>query len=151
FKRGRGDYMGLGGWLNDQAQYTMQVKFYPPNDFGLYDMAGNVAEWVMDVYRPLTPEDVNDLNPFRGNQFTTFDKNYQDIGSLEVLQEPQFSDDSTISRLPGELPIRPVTEEENLDRRNYKYSDYRNYKDGDKESSIYYDQEVPEGQALMYD
>ncbi len=151
FKRGRGDYMGLGGWLNDQAQYTMQVKFYPPNDFGLYDMAGNVAEWVMDVYRPLSPEDMTDLNPFRGNQFTTFDKNYQDIGALEVLQEPQYDDDSAIARLPGELPIRPVTEEENLDRRNYQYSDYRDYLDGDKESSIYYDQEVPEGEALMYD
>ncbi len=152
FKRGRGDYMGAAGWLNDQGASTMQVKFYPPNDFGLYDMAGNVAEWVLDIYRPLTPEDVTDLNPFRGNQFTAFDENYQDIGALEILQDPQYDDDSAIVRLPGELPIRAVTEEENLERRNYKYSDYRNYLDGDKESSIYYDQEtVEEDKALMYD
>ena len=32
FKRGRGDNMGTSGWLNDQADITMQVRFYPPND-----------------------------------------------------------------------------------------------------------------------
>jgi gliding motility-associated lipoprotein GldJ len=151
FKRGRGDYMGLGGWLNDQAHYTMQVKFYPPNDFGLYDMAGNVAEWVLDVYRPLSPEDMTDLNPFRGNLFTTFDNDYQGIGALEVLQEPQYNSDSTIARLPGELPKREVTEEENLNRRNYNYADYKDYLDGDQESSIYYEEDIDEGTAAMYD
>ncbi len=151
FKRGRGDYGGLGGWLNDEAMVTMQVKFYPPNDYGLYDMAGNVAEWVMDVYRPLSPEDMTDLNPFRGNQFSTFDENYQDFGALEILQEPQYnSDSSAIDNLPGELPTRKVTEEENLNRRNYKYSDYRDVLDGDQESSIYYDQD-PTEEAAMYD
>lgn len=154
YKRGRGDNMGLGGWLNDQADVTIQVKFYPPNDFGLYDMAGNVAEWVMDVYRPLSPEDVTDFRPFRGNEFTTFDENYQDIGSLEVLQDPQrdATDTSKIVRLPGELPIRDVTTEENLNRRNYQYSDYRDYQDGDLASSIHFDKDaMPEGQAPMYD
>ncbi|AEV32751.1 gliding motility lipoprotein GldJ [Owenweeksia hongkongensis] len=151
FKRGRGDMAGVGGWLNDQAHYTMQVKFYPPNDYGLYDMAGNVSEWVLDVYRPLSPEDVTDLNPYRGNQFTVYDDNYQDIGALEVLQEPQYNSDSDIVRLPGELPIRAVTEEENLNRRNYQKSDYRDHLDGDKQSSIYYDQDVEEGEAMMYD
>ena len=143
------NYSGTGG--KDKWDKCSPVGSFEANGYGLYDMAGNVAEWVMDVYRPLSPEDMTDLNPFRGNQFTTFDKNYQDIGALEVLQEPQYDDDSAIARLPGELPIRPVTEEENLDRRNYQYSDYRDYLDGDKESSIYYDQEVPEGEALMYD
>lgn len=151
FKRGRGDYMGAGGWLNDQAAYTMQVKFYPPNDYGLYDMAGNVAEWVMDVYRPRSPQDMRGLNPFRGNEFKTLDNNYQGIGALEVLQEPQFDEDSTIERLPGELPVRPVTEEENLDRRNYKKSDYKDYIDGDRQSSQYYAEEPPEDEPVMYD
>jgi len=151
FKRGNGDYMGQAGWLNDQASYTMQVKFYPPNDFGLYDMAGNVAEWVMDVYRPMSLQDMDGMNPFRGNVYTSFDRNYQGIGALEVLQEPQFDSDSSLVNLPGELPTRPVTEEENLDRRNYKYSDYRDIKDGDKESSIYYNENLEEDQAAMYD
>ncbi len=34
--------------------YTAPVKSFPSNDFGLYDMAGNVAEWVLDVARPYT-------------------------------------------------------------------------------------------------
>jgi sulfatase modifying factor 1 len=151
YKRGMGDNMGTSGWLNDQAIVTMQVRFYPPNDFGLYDMAGNVAEWVMDVYRPISHEDVTDYRPYRGNEFDAFDEDYQGIGSLEVLMEPQYDEDSNVVRLPGQLPTRAVTVEENLDRRNYQKSDYRSYLDGDVESSIYYDKEVPEGEAPMYD
>ena len=67
FKRGRGDYAGIAGSLNDGAMITDQVYAYPPNDYGLYNMAGNVNEWVQDVYRPLSYQDVEDLNPFRRN------------------------------------------------------------------------------------
>ena len=72
FKRGRGDYMGVAGNLNDAAAYTAPVFAYWPNDYGLYNMAGNVSEWVMDVYRPLSFEDVNDMSAFRGNVYKTF-------------------------------------------------------------------------------
>jgi gliding motility-associated lipoprotein GldJ len=71
FMRGRGDYMGVAGSLNDNADVTAPVFSYWPNDYGLYNMAGNVSEWVMDVYRPLSPEDNNDFRPFRGNVFKT--------------------------------------------------------------------------------
>lgn len=152
YRRGSGDNMGIGGYLNDQANITMQVRFYPPNDFGLYDMAGNVAEWVLDVYRPLSGTDMSDHRPFRGNQFTAFDNNYDGIGELAVLTEPQYDTDSSLVRLPGQLPIRNVTEEENLGRRNYQYSDYRDFQDGDVESSILYDKGgIAEGDAPMYE
>jgi gliding motility-associated lipoprotein GldJ len=65
FKRGRGDYAGIAGKLNDGAMITDYIYEYPPNDFGLYNMAGNVNEWVIDVYRPLSFQDFNDLNPVR--------------------------------------------------------------------------------------
>jgi gliding motility-associated lipoprotein GldJ len=65
FKRGRGDYAGIAGKQNDAALITEWIYQYPPNDFGLYNMGGNVAEWVEDVYRPLAYEDVSDLNPVR--------------------------------------------------------------------------------------
>lgn len=71
FVRGRGDYMGIAGHLNDGADVTAPVESYWPNDYGLYHMAGNVSEWVMDVYRPLTSEDFDEFRPFRGNVFKT--------------------------------------------------------------------------------
>ena len=48
FKRGNGDYAGVAGGLNDDAIYTEEVKASFPNSFGLYNMAGNVSEWVAD-------------------------------------------------------------------------------------------------------
>lgn len=74
FKRAKGDYMGVGGSLNDKAAFTQNVKSYVPNDFGLYNMAGNVNEWVADVYRAATFEQADALNPFRGNQFQNKDR-----------------------------------------------------------------------------
>ncbi len=71
FVRGRGDYMGIAGHLNDNADVTAPVISYWPNDYGLYNMAGNVSEWVMDVYRVLSSEDFDEFRPFRGNVFKT--------------------------------------------------------------------------------
>lgn len=70
FKRGSGDNAGVGGGLNDKADITAPVRSYPANDFGLYNMAGNVNEWVADTYRQTSFEDVDDFNPFRGNQYS---------------------------------------------------------------------------------
>lgn len=69
FKRGDGDNMGVGGSLNDKADITAPVRSYPPNDFGLYNMAGNVNEWTFDTYRQMSFEDMEDFNPFRGNEY----------------------------------------------------------------------------------
>lgn len=48
FVRGVGDFMGIAGSLNDNADVTAPVYSYWPNDFGLYNCAGNVAEMVSD-------------------------------------------------------------------------------------------------------
>ncbi|MGM0647135.1 MAG: SUMF1/EgtB/PvdO family nonheme iron enzyme [Bacteroidota bacterium] len=69
FRRGRGDYMGTAGDLNDRGGITTPVYAYWPNDYGLYNMAGNVSEWVRDVYRPLSTQDMDDFNPYRGNEY----------------------------------------------------------------------------------
>jgi gliding motility-associated lipoprotein GldJ len=71
FMRGAGDAMGVAGYLNDRADITAPVYEYPPNDFGLYNMAGNVSEWVADVYRPLTEDDRSGFRAFRGNVYNT--------------------------------------------------------------------------------
>ena len=76
FKRGRGDYAGIAGRLNDGALITNYIYEFPPNDYGLYNMAGNVSEWVLDVYRPLSHQDFDDLNPMRRDGFLDDAKNY---------------------------------------------------------------------------
>ncbi len=57
FKPQRGKYSLDGG------VYTMPVGSYEPNDYGLYDMAGNVAEWTWDSYDENSYSFNNDLAP----------------------------------------------------------------------------------------
>jgi len=121
FIRGRGDMMGVAGSLNDNASISAPVKSYWPNDYGLYCMAGNVNEWVLDVYRPLSHTDVSDFRPFRGN---VYDKLYVDANNQPVI-------DSL-----GRLRRVPITEADAEGRFNYRKADYRNYRDGDL-TSVY--------------
>jgi len=237
FVRGRGDMMGVAGHLNDNADITAPVYQYWPNDYGLYNMAGNVSEWVLDVYRPLSSEDVDEFRPFRGNKFKTkvldasgsiddkYDATIYDIYGIEqylidfkaeregkadrkygyspknkldslenellttitdyvkeskklledkqvmeaslkvqeifdnvfedfdmiVEQDPNFVGYSIqispmlrvglsdfILNTPGNVKMREVTAEENINRRNYRVSDNIDYLDGDLKSSIHY-------------
>jgi gliding motility-associated lipoprotein GldJ len=85
FVRGRGDYMGVAGNLNDGADVTAPVESFWPNDYGLYHMSGNVSEWVLDVYRPLSSEDFDEFRPFRGNVFKT--KLLNNEGSIEIKSQ----------------------------------------------------------------
>ena len=75
FVRGRGDYMGVAGALNDFGDITGQSHAYAPNDYGLFNMSGNVNEWVMDVYRPMSTLDSDEFRPFRGNNYQTMVQN----------------------------------------------------------------------------
>lgn len=76
YKRGRGDYAGIAGRQNDENIITAEVYSFPPNDFGLYNMAGNVNEWVYDLYRPNSYQDFNDLNPIRRDDTEDSEKLY---------------------------------------------------------------------------
>ncbi|MDG1684932.1 MAG: gliding motility lipoprotein GldJ [Flavobacteriaceae bacterium] len=105
FKQGRGDYSGVAGWSNDDAEITADVRQYPPNDFGLYGMAGNVSEWVADVFRPLTNNEVSDMNYFRGNLFQTY---ITEDGKASLNNDVVNYDDnpngrSVYSQLPGSI------------------------------------------------
>ncbi|MNU49994.1 Hercynine oxygenase [compost metagenome] len=90
FVRGKGDYMGVAGRLNDGADVTAPVESFWPNDYGLYHMAGNVSEWVMDVYRPLSSEDFDEFRPFRGNVFQT--KVLNNDGAIEQKNQQVMYD-----------------------------------------------------------
>ncbi|WP_159475526.1 SUMF1/EgtB/PvdO family nonheme iron enzyme [Dyadobacter sp. 3J3] len=87
FKRGPGDYAGIAGKSNDGAIITQEIRSYPANDNGLYDMAGNVSEWVYDVYRPLSNNDVNDLNAFRRDGYQDDAKNYDSKNGNSLVND----------------------------------------------------------------
>ncbi|MDR3184077.1 MAG: SUMF1/EgtB/PvdO family nonheme iron enzyme [Prevotellaceae bacterium] len=124
FQRGRGDLMGVAGSQNDGYAIPAPVRSFWPNDFGLYCMAGNVNEWVADVYRPLSSEDVDEFSPFRGNVFTDIAKDAEG----NVLPKDSL----------GRIRIDTVGYDGN--RNNYQLGDNRNYRDGDILSSISYEE-----------
>ena len=120
FKRSRGDAMGVAGNLNDGWDYTCPVKWYFPNDYGLYNMAGNVSESCMDVYRKtVAPVGADDMDPYRGNIYRT--------PELDEDNEVFIGDD-------GMIRYKDVDFQAN--RRNYRQANNVNYLDGDRASNL---------------
>jgi len=130
--------MGVAGALNDNGSITVPVDSYWPNDFGLYCMAGNVNEWVRDVYRANSSQDVDDFNPFRGNIFMIKDKD----------SNGKFVEKDSL----GRMKYREMTADENMGRHNYQRAYNINYNDGDVQSSIVDDwlAEDEPGSGRMY-
>ena len=142
FKQGKGDYGGIAGWSDDGADITNKVKAYAPNDFGLYDMAGNVAEWVQDVYRPMVDDEANDFNYFRGNVYTK--NKIGEDGVVELVTSDNITYDTTSTgkilarNFPGQIVQVPVDENETFLRTQFSTSDNINYRDGDRQSTRFY-------------
>jgi formylglycine-generating enzyme len=130
YKRSAGDYGGMAGSLNDKAFTPSPVLANWPNDYGLYNMAGNVNEWTEDLYRPLTSMDLrdvenHDLNPVRGNKF------------MHKVIDPATGAPVTKDSL-GRLVYELADTTETALRDNYKRPEVLNYLDGDKESQVEY-------------
>jgi formylglycine-generating enzyme required for sulfatase activity len=110
FVRGRGDLMGIAGAPNDGYVITAPVDAFAPNDFGLYNMAGNVNEWVLDVYRETSYGVMTEYNPYRGNVYSVLQRD--ENGGLVVTPT-------------GSVTIEFTSE-----------NDKRDYKDGDLTSRL---------------
>lgn len=95
FKINSGNNRGVAGDLNEGGDITVSVKSYIPNDIGLYNMAGNVNEWVSDVYRQLSYEDFDDFNPYRGHVF--MNNKYENTETRELAK----SEDGKTIKIPA--------------------------------------------------
>ena len=145
-RRSTGDYMGIAGNLNDGAAITAPVISYWPNDYGLFHMGGNVSEWVYDVYRQMTPDDVAEFSAFRGNFYTEYittgdlENPYPDRSDPSIYENAINDPNSVYYNNPsaiGKVLTQPVDETKNDRRRNYRTADNINYLDGDFASSKY--------------
>ncbi|UOB18691.1 gliding motility lipoprotein GldK [Abyssalbus ytuae] len=76
YKPLRGDY------AVDEALYTVEAKSYEPNDYDLYNMAGNVSEWTNSSYNPNSYEYVSTMNP----------NNYDDENKRKVIRGGSWKD-----------------------------------------------------------
>jgi len=143
FKQGKGNYSGLSGWSSDGSDIPIKIKSYPPNAFGIYDMSGNVAEWVSDVYRPIIDSDANDFNYFRGNVFKKkINKEgktvYVGSKDAEIKYDTLPNGKIKVNELPGTIKNFDINPKDYALRRNFTRSDNVNVNDGDKNSSRYY-------------
>ncbi|MDB4011040.1 gliding motility lipoprotein GldJ [Polaribacter sp.] len=141
FKQGKGNYSGLSGWSSDGSDIPIKIKSYPPNAFGIYDMSGNVAEWVSDVYRPIIDSDANDFNYYRGNVFNK--KRINEEGKVVIVgTEGAAIKYDTLENgkiiplnLPGTIKYDPIASEDVALRRNFTKSKNADINDGDINSS----------------
>ena len=158
FKQGDGDYGGIAGWSDDGADITAEVKSYDPNDYGLYDMAGNVAEWVADIYRPIVDDEFNDFNYYRGNVYTKnaigADGKVKVVTADSIVFDTLNNGKIVARNLPGEILQVPVDENETYLRTNFDDSDNRDYRDGDRSSTRYFesfnDDDLDDPEKRMY-
>lgn len=123
YQRGPGDLSGIAGSSSTAGDITMPVYSFWPNDYGLYNMAGNVSEWVKDVYRPLSHETVADFRPYRGNVF-------------RVLQRD--ADGNIMFDDQGRMLYEEMEDEGNNNQRvrDYRQGSFIDYRDGDPMSAI---------------
>lgn len=140
FKQGKGDYSGVAGWSSDNADITAPVRAFPPNSFGLYGMAGNVSEWVADVYRPLVDNDVSDMNYYRGNIYTKpsyINSEGKVVRILDSIQrEITPNKRINITSLSGEVSFVEIDKDEDAYLRpNFDRANNANFLDGDAYST----------------
>ena len=94
FKNGQGDYMGMVGYSNDGAGIPSKVYSFTPSRIGIYNLNGNVNEWVADIYRPLSGDDMDDFNPYRGD--STLDGDDESLAQYETGVNTLISNKSRV-------------------------------------------------------
>ena len=78
---------------DDGYQYTAPVGSYPPNGYGLYDMAGNVWEWCLDEYQEDFYRKSPQRNPMAGGTISNVISNFTSVIALRVIRGGSWGSD----------------------------------------------------------
>ncbi|MCG9128503.1 formylglycine-generating enzyme family protein [Candidatus Poribacteria bacterium] len=80
-----GKHCNLGGTL-DGYEFTAPIGSYPSNDYGIFDMAGNVWEWCLDEYQQSVYTDNKEQNPLTGETLEVLMMNSIEVKTDRVLR-----------------------------------------------------------------
>ncbi|HAJ99400.1 MAG TPA: gliding motility-associated lipoprotein [Bacteroidales bacterium] len=130
FKPMRGDYVADGGYQ------TVIVGRFPPNDFGLYDMAGNVAEWTRNAFDESFYFFGSDMNPDFQREVQPGDPpslrrkvvrggSWKDIGFFLQVGTREFEYQDTAKSFIGFRSIQTFPGRDVMDRRRSGSHVYR--------------------------
>ncbi|QAR30519.1 gliding motility lipoprotein GldK [Ornithobacterium rhinotracheale] len=117
FKPKRGDYVEDCCSKSKKAGfiYTAPVKSFYPNDYGLYDMAGNVAEWTQSPYGTTSSEYTSTLNPYLGagkenKKKTVKGGSWKDVGYLLMVANREYENKDSARSYIGFRTVQSIPE-----------------------------------------
>ena len=100
-------------------------------------MAGNVSEWVADVYRPIINTDVTDLSYYRGNLYSK--PEIGPDGKIVVLNDIVIdtmpNNKIYVKSLPGQVKNVEINDGDAKLRANFDRAFNSNFLDGDEKSN----------------
>lgn len=113
FKPKRGDY------IEDKEKglflYTAKVKSFPRNGYGLYDMAGNVAEWTQSPYNNSSYVIASTMNPYLANKVDSPNKvvkggSWKDIGFMLMVGNRDYEHKDSARSFIGFRTVQTIPE-----------------------------------------
>ena len=111
FKPKRGDYMEITKGKKTGYMYTAPVKSFHPNGYGLYDMAGNVAEWTLSPHNRTSYQMASSLNPSitatNETKMVVRGGSWKDIGYMLMVSTRDFEHKDSARSFVGFRTIQP--------------------------------------------
>ncbi|WP_313385163.1 gliding motility lipoprotein GldK [Chishuiella sp.] len=124
FKPKRGDYLEINDGKKTGYMYTAPVKTFRPNGYGLYDMAGNVAEWTSSPYNRssyLLSSSLNPSIPASGDSnMSVRGGSWKDIGYLLMVSSRDWENKDSARSFIGFRTVQSYPEGSKINYRRTK-------------------------------